>query len=137
MQLNRSFVIHSSVAPALRRRSPRSIRSTSQRALRFQGGNEADAGRNLCHPERPGSNIVIVHNVQTGTSALALARRESPSKKTDKLIFHRYGSQYFLTAILGSRAARGWSSPPPSSRRSSRSLSAPASNGNNVEIASR
>jgi hypothetical protein len=83
------------------------------------------------------ATVVMVRNVQTGTSALAMGRQESPSKKTDKLIFHRYGSQYFLTEILGARGARGWSSPPPSRRRSFRSPRLQRNNGNNIEIASK
>ena len=90
-------------------------------ALRFQGRNDADAGRHLQRPEATWHQSRHGRNVQTGTSVLAMGRQESPSKKTDKLIFHRYGSQYFLTEILEARGARGWSSPPPGKRRSFRS----------------
>ena len=83
-----------------------------------------------------GTNLVTVRNVQTGTSVLAMGRQESPSKKTDKLIFHHYGSQYFLTQILGEEGSQGWSSPPP---RGEGASDRPGSNntGNNIEIASK
>ena len=54
-----------------------------------------------------GTNLVTVRNVQTGTSVLAMGRRESPSKKTDKLIFHHYGSQYLLAEIWGASGSQG------------------------------
>ena len=41
-----------------------------------------------------GSDFITVRNLQTGTAVQALVRPESPSKKTEKLIFHHYGSQY-------------------------------------------
>src|SRR5579859_4598114 len=46
-----------------------------------------------------GSNIVTIHNVQAGKSAMAMGRWEAPTKNSNKLIFHRYGGQYFLSAI--------------------------------------
>ena len=84
-----------------------------------------------------GANIVTVRNVQTGTSALAVGRRESPSKKTDKLIFHRYGSQYFLTAILGSTGSQGMVFPATMQEKALQVAQAPANSGNNIEIASK
>jgi hypothetical protein len=54
-----------------------------------------------------GMNVVKISNVQTGKSVLAMGRRESPSKKTNALIFHHYGSQYSLNAILGSQGSQG------------------------------
>jgi hypothetical protein len=84
-----------------------------------------------------GSNVVTVRNVQTGTSVLAMGRRESPSKKTDKLIFHRYGSQYFLTAILGSRGSDGMVLPATKQEKEFQVADAPANSGNNIEIASK
>jgi hypothetical protein len=84
-----------------------------------------------------GSNIVTVRNVRTGTSALAMGRRESPSKKTDKLIFHRYGSQYFLTAILGEEGSQGMVLPATKQEKEFQIAHAPANSGNNIEIASK
>ena len=85
---------------------------------------------------RVGSDIIMVHNVQTGISALALGRRESPAKKTDKLIFHRYGSQYFLSAILGSKGSQSVVLPAGSQERELQIAHAPAKSSNNVEVAS-
>ena len=84
-----------------------------------------------------GSNIIMVENVQTGTSALALGRRESPAAKTDKLIFRRYGSQYFLTAILGGKGSPAMVIPASSQEKELQVAVAPATSTNNVEIASR
>jgi hypothetical protein len=84
-----------------------------------------------------GSNIVMVRNVETGASALALGRRESPSKKTDKLIFHRYGNQYFLTAILGEKGSQGMVLPATKQEKEFQIAHAPANSGNNIEIASK
>ena len=86
---------------------------------------------------RIGSDIVMVHNVQTGTSALALGRRESPSKKTDKLIFRRYGSQYYLAAILGSKGSQGMVFSTSRKEKELQEAQAQASSTNTVEIASR
>ena len=85
----------------------------------------------------PASNVVTVRNVQTGVSALAMGRQESPSKKTDKLIFHRYGSQYFLTAILGNRGSDGMVLPATKQEKEFQVADAPANSGNNIEIASK
>jgi hypothetical protein len=84
-----------------------------------------------------GSSVIAVRNVQTGTSALAMGRRESPSKQTDKLIFHRYGSQYFLTAILGGKGSQGMDLPATKQEKELQVAQAPANSGNNVEIASK
>ena len=84
-----------------------------------------------------GTNLVMVRNVQTGTSALAMGRQESPSKKTDKLIFHRYGSQYFLNAIVGGKGSQGMVFPTSSQEKEFQVAHAPANGANNVEIASK
>lgn len=86
---------------------------------------------------RIGSNIIMVHNVQTGTSALAMGRRESPSANTNKLIFHRYGSQYFLSAILGGKGSQAMVLPAGSQEKELQVAHAPAKSANNVEIASK
>jgi hypothetical protein len=84
-----------------------------------------------------GSNLVTIRNVQTGASVLAMGRRESPSKKTDKLIFHRYGSQYFLTAILGSQGNDGMVLPATKQEKEFQFAHAPANSSNTIEIASK
>ena len=68
---------------------------------------------------------------------LALGRQESPSKKTDKLIFHRYGSEYFLTAILGSKGSQGMVFHATKQEKELQVAHAPANSGNNIEIASK
>jgi hypothetical protein len=84
-----------------------------------------------------GSSLVTVRNVQTGTSVLTLGRPGSPSKKTNKLLFHRYGSQYFLTAILGSEGSQGMQFPATKQEKELQVAYARAHSGNNIEIASR
>jgi hypothetical protein len=83
-----------------------------------------------------GSNVVIVRNLQTGTSAVAMGRQESPSKKTDKLIFHRYGSQYFLTEILGGQGSQAVVLTATKQEKELQIAKAPADRGN-IEIASK
>jgi len=84
-----------------------------------------------------GTDILMVRNVKTGVSALALGRRESPAKKTNKLIFRRYGSQYFLTTIVGSKGSQGFVIPSSRQEKELEVAQASANNANNVEIASR
>jgi hypothetical protein len=83
-----------------------------------------------------GPNLVMVRNVQTDTSVMAMGRRESSSKKTDKLIFHRYGSQYFLTEILGSKG-QAMFFPATRQEKELQIAHAPTNIGNNIEIASK
>jgi hypothetical protein len=84
-----------------------------------------------------GTNLIMVHNVQTGTSVVAMGQQQAPSSKTDKLIFHRYGSQYFLTAILGEKGSEGIALPATRQEKELQVARVPASSGNNVEIASK
>jgi hypothetical protein len=85
-----------------------------------------------------GSNIIMVHNVETGRSAMAAGRWEAPTRKTDKLIFHRYGRQYFLTAILGSKGSQGIVFPAARQEKKLQEVAqAPILSANTVEIASR
>jgi hypothetical protein len=84
-----------------------------------------------------GSNIIRVRNVQTGTSALAMGRWEAPSKKTNKLIFRRYGSQYFLTAILGGQGSQGMVFSTSRQEKEVQEAQTQANSTNTVEVASR
>jgi hypothetical protein len=85
-----------------------------------------------------GSNVIMVHNAETGRSALVMGRWEAPTKKTDKLIFRRYGAQYYLTAIVGSQGSQGMVFPVVRQEKNlQEAAQAPASGANNVEIASR
>jgi hypothetical protein len=85
----------------------------------------------------PGSNIVTVRNIQTGASALVLGRQEAPSKKTDKLIFHRYGSQYFLAEILGGQGSQATVLPATKQEKELQIAHVETNNSNNIEIASK
>ena len=103
----------------------------------FKVGTKQLAAGTYAVRNDPGTNVVMIRNIQTGTSVLAMGRRQSPSKKTDKLIFHRYGSQYFLTAILGSTGSQGMVLPASKQEKELQVAHAPANSGNNIEIASK
>jgi hypothetical protein len=84
-----------------------------------------------------GSSFVTVRNVQTGTSVLAMGRTESASKKTEKLIFHHYGSQYLLAEIWGAAGSQGMVLPTTRQEKDLELAQGSANAGNNVEVASR
>ena len=65
-----------------------------------------------------GSEIITVRNLQTGTTVQAMARRESPSNKTDKLVFRRSRQPVRCWPRSGEpRAATESPYPPPSRAR--------------------
>jgi hypothetical protein len=84
-----------------------------------------------------GSSFVTVRNVKTGTSVQAVGRTESASKKTEKLIFHHYGSQYLLAEIWGAAGSQGMVLPTTRQEKDLELAQGSANAGNNVEIASR
>jgi hypothetical protein len=84
-----------------------------------------------------GTNLVLVRNVQTGTSVVAMGLQQAPSEKTNKLIFHRYGSQYFLTEILGEKGSQGMVFRATKQEKELQIAQAPTNTGNNIEIASK
>ena len=84
-----------------------------------------------------GSTFVTVRNVKTGTSVQAVGRTESASKKTEKLIFHHYGSQYVLAEIWGTAGNDGMVLSPTKQRKALELAQGPANAGTNVEIASK
>ena len=84
-----------------------------------------------------GSEIITVRNLQTGRTVLAMARRESPSKKTDKLVFHHSGSHYVLAEIWGSAGSDGIALSTAKQSKDLELAQGPANAGTNVEIASK
>jgi hypothetical protein len=84
-----------------------------------------------------GTNFVTVRNVESGRSVAALGQRESPSKNSNKLIFHRYGSQYFLTEIVGEKGSQGMVFRATKQEKELQIAQAPTNTGNNIEIASK
>ena len=84
-----------------------------------------------------GTNLVLVRNVRTGTSVVAMGLQEAPSEKTNKLIFHRYGSQYFLTEIVGEKGSQGMVFRATKQEKELQIAQAPTNTGNNIEIASK
>jgi hypothetical protein len=99
------------------------------------GKAQMPAGNYLIDREM-GSAFITVRNLQTGTTTHALARRESPSKKTDKLIFHHYGSQYVLAEIWGTAGSDGVALYPTKESKDLELAQGPPSAGTYVEIAS-
>jgi hypothetical protein len=88
-------------------------------------------------PEHQGSNVITLRNVQTGASTVVMARPENPSEKTNVLIFHRYGNQYFLSELRGSRGTDAMVLPATREQKKLQIANASTNNDNNVEIASR
>jgi hypothetical protein len=84
-----------------------------------------------------GSDSITVRNLQTGRTVLAMVRPESTSKKSEKLIFNHYGSQYVLAEIWGTAGSDGMALSPTKQRKDLERAQGPANAGTNVEIASK
>ena len=100
------------------------------------GKAQMPAGNYVINREM-GSDFITVRNLQTGTAVQALVRPESPSKKTEKLIFHHYGSQYILAEIWGTAGSDGMALSPTKQRKDLELAQGPANAGTTVEIASK
>jgi hypothetical protein len=100
------------------------------------GTTQMPAGTYNIHNEL-GTNLVLVRNDRTGTSVVAIGLQQAPSEKTNKLIFHRYGSQYFLTEILGEKGSQGMAFRATKQEKELQIAHAPTNTGNNIEIASK
>jgi hypothetical protein len=103
----------------------------------FQVGKAQLPAGNYVISREMGSYFITVRNLQTGTTVQALARPESPSKKTEKLIFHHYGSQYILAEIWGTAGSNGMALAPTKQKKDLELAQAPANAGNTIEIASK
>lgn len=57
------------------------------------------------------SNFIMVSNINTGDTVLALFQRETSSHVNRKLIFHHRGNQYFLAEIWGGEGSAGMAMP--------------------------
>jgi hypothetical protein len=82
-----------------------------------------------------GTNVVMISNVRTGAAVLALGNVESPSKITQKLIFHRDGSHYTLTEIWGAAGSNGMAILAPRAKHPLELASAPVNPANTFQIA--
>jgi hypothetical protein len=82
-----------------------------------------------------GTNVVMISNVRTGAAVLALGTPQWPSKITDKLIFHRVGSHYYLTEIRGGAGSDGMAFPAPKPNHQLETASVPENPGNTFQIA--
>jgi hypothetical protein len=81
------------------------------------------------------TNFITIRNVQTNDAVLALGTRQSPSKTTDKLVFHHVGDQYTLTEIWGSAWQPGMTLATPKQKKQLEAASVPSNASNNVQIA--
>jgi hypothetical protein len=83
----------------------------------------------------PDSNFIMIRNVKTEATVITLGTRQSPSTKTEKLIFRHLGNQYFLTEIWGNAGNPGMVLAAPKRNRELQVASGPSNAGDNVEIA--
>lgn len=68
----------------------------------FVSGSNHVAAGTYTFTTANGSRVLKIRNKANGTSVLMLAMpQESKKGDTAKLVFHRYGNQYFLTEIGG------------------------------------
>jgi hypothetical protein len=82
-----------------------------------------------------GTNIVLIRNVKTSATVLAVGRGQSPSKTTEKLIFRHVGSQYILTEIWGTAGTPGMAFPAPKRSSELQATSRPSNADKTFEIA--
>ena len=82
-----------------------------------------------------GTNIVLIRNVKTSATVLAVGRGQSPSKTTEKLIFRHVGSQYILTEIWGTAGTQGMAFPAPKRSSELQATSRPSNADKTFEIA--
>jgi hypothetical protein len=82
-----------------------------------------------------GTNIVLIRNVKTRATVLAVGRGQSPSKTTEKLIFRHVGSQYILTEIWGTAGTQGMAFPAPKRSSELQATSRPSNADKTFEIA--
>jgi hypothetical protein len=81
------------------------------------------------------SNFIMIRNVKTAATVIALGTGQSPSKKTGKLIFRHLGNQYYLSEIWGSAGNPGMTLAVPKQNREKEVASGPSNASNLVEIA--
>jgi hypothetical protein len=58
-----------------------------------------------------GTTSIMIRNIETGESALSLARYEAPRSKEAKLVFNHVGDEYFLSQIWRESGSQGKSIP--------------------------
>ncbi len=63
-------------------------------------GHQLPAGTYSVKKEA-GHEIIMIRNVETGSSVMAMAGSGLSGKTTNKLVFHHAGGQYFLYQIWG------------------------------------
>ena len=83
------------------------------------------------------TNLVSIRNLKTNAIVLAVGTGQSPSKKSNKLVFRHLGSQYFLTEIWGTGGTQGMVFQAPKRNSELQVASRPSSVANTVEIAAK
>jgi hypothetical protein len=101
----------------------------------FKVGTAQMPSGNYTVKREAGSAIITVRNVKTGITVQAPVRPESPSKQTEKLIFHHYGRQYILAEVWGTAGSEGMALSPTMPKRNLELAHGPANAGTNVETA--
>ena len=78
---------------------------------------------------------ITIDNASGSAAVLMHGQREYPGKVAQKLVFRRFGEQYFLTQIWGEQGDSGMTVSVPNSAKKLQIASAPTHSGNEVMIA--
>ncbi len=75
------------------------------------GSSQLQSGTYTVTPAANNGNVISIQNRDNGAAVIALARSEYPGKGGPRLVFHRIGSQYFLSQIWSTEGNVGMSVP--------------------------
>jgi hypothetical protein len=99
------------------------------------GSSRVPAGSYLITMDYHGDKIVVRNSSRTGATVLSHGQRESAGKISLKLVFKRFGDQYFLTQIWGEQGNAGEAVSVPRSATKLQVASAPTQSNKDVMIA--
>ena len=75
------------------------------------GPKQLPAGTYEVKVKGVGSEAIMIRNIETGESALSIARYEAPRSTEGKLVFNHVGNEYFLSQIWRESGSQGRSVP--------------------------
>ena len=75
------------------------------------GQKQMSAGTYEVKIEGAASDMILIRNVETGESALSVARYETPRSTEGKLVFNHVGKEYFLSQVWRGSGSQGKSIP--------------------------
>jgi hypothetical protein len=75
------------------------------------GQKQLPAGTYEVNVEGTASTMIMIRNIETGESALALAGSEAPRITENKLVFDHVGNEYFLSQVWRESDSPGKSIP--------------------------